>query len=85
MPLVVPYAKSLGGCGVSVTPDQLGQAIIASGLLTAEEMKAFWKSLPPAQRSKDGEPLAKALVEAKRFFAWHSYAPPIHRFSFLTF
>jgi serine/threonine protein kinase/formylglycine-generating enzyme required for sulfatase activity len=49
---------------VPVSANQLGQAIVASGLLTADDMKAFWAALPADNRSKEGEPLAKALVEA---------------------
>ena len=47
-----------------VSANQLGQAIIASGLMSADEVKACWAAIPPDKRSKDGEPLAKALVEA---------------------
>ncbi len=49
-----------------VSANQLGQAIIASGLMSADEVKACWAAIPPDKRSKDGEPLAKALVEAGR-------------------
>jgi formylglycine-generating enzyme required for sulfatase activity/serine/threonine protein kinase len=47
-----------------VSANQLGQAIIASGLMTADEVKAFWAAIPAAERPKDGESLAKALAHA---------------------
>jgi len=47
-----------------VTADQLASAVVRSGLMTADALKAFWGALPAGQRPKDGDGLAKALAQA---------------------
>ena len=47
-----------------VTADQLASAVVGSGLMTADALKAFWGALPAGQRPKDGDGLAKALAQA---------------------
>ncbi len=44
--------------------DQFGKALVASGLLTAEEVKALWAGLPAEGRPKEGDGFAQALVAA---------------------
>ena len=44
--------------------DQFVKALAASHLLTADELKAFWMSLPSDKRPKDAESLARLLVDA---------------------
>ncbi len=51
---------------MSLTNDQLGKAIVASGIMPADELKAFWSALPPDQRPKDGETFAKLLMEQQK-------------------
>ena len=47
------------------TVDQFAKALAASGLMTADDVKAFWNSLAADRRPRDGEALAQLLVEAK--------------------
>ena len=47
-----------------VTPDQFGEALVTSGLMTADEVKALWAALPAAQRPKDGESLCRPVGQA---------------------
>ncbi len=54
------------GLDMSLTNDQLGKAIVASGIMPAEELKAFWSALPPEQRPKNGETFAKVLIEQQK-------------------
>ena len=35
--------------------EQFGKALVASGLMTADELKALWSELPATERPKDGE------------------------------
>ena len=42
--------------------DQFGKALVASGLLTAEEVKTYWNAIPAAERPKDGDGFAQLLV-----------------------
>ncbi len=46
------------------TVDQYASAVVRSGLVTADAMKAFWAAIPAGQRPKDGDGLSKALVQA---------------------
>ncbi|MBS0210200.1 MAG: protein kinase [Planctomycetes bacterium] len=48
---------------MGMAADQFGKALVASGLLTIDEVQALWQSLPTDARPKDGEQLAKLLVE----------------------
>ena len=49
-----------------VSLDQFGKALVASGLFTSDDVKAFWNGLPAEGRPKDGEGFAKLLVERGR-------------------
>jgi serine/threonine-protein kinase len=51
---------------MSVTLEQFVQHLTQSGLLSAAEISSFQDSLPPEKRPKDGETLARALVQANR-------------------
>ncbi|MDX1946545.1 MAG: LamG-like jellyroll fold domain-containing protein, partial [Pirellulaceae bacterium] len=46
-----------------LSADQFAKALIAAGLSSAGEIKTFWNALPAGQKPKDGETLAKRLVE----------------------
>ena len=46
-----------------MTHDQFGKAVVASGLMTAAELKALWSNLPPNERPNDGETFAELLRE----------------------
>ena len=48
---------------MTVTVDQLGKAIVAAGLMPADELKALWSALPAAERPKNGETFAGLLVQ----------------------
>src|SRR5688572_1091856 len=48
---------------MSLSLDQFGKAAIAAHLVTADELKTLWTSLAPEARPKDGEALARLLVE----------------------
>ncbi len=37
--------------------DQCASAVVKSGLMTADEMKALWATIPAADRPKDGDGL----------------------------
>ncbi len=47
-----------------LTVDQFASAVVRSGLVAADEMKAFWAALPAGKRPKDGDGLGQALVQA---------------------
>jgi len=47
---------------VAFTAEQFGKAVVASGLMSAEELRALWAELPTAERPKDGSALATRLV-----------------------
>ena len=51
---------------MAVTIDQFGKALVASGLLTAEEVKALWTAIPAGERPKDGETFSALLVKQER-------------------
>jgi formylglycine-generating enzyme required for sulfatase activity/serine/threonine protein kinase len=51
---------------VAMAADQFGKALVASGLMTAEEMKALWNAIPAAERPKDGNGLAQVLIKQER-------------------
>ncbi|MCE9606095.1 MAG: protein kinase [Planctomycetia bacterium] len=44
------------------TPDQFGKALVASGLMTADEVKSLWGALG-SERPKDAQAFAKLMVE----------------------
>ncbi|MCE9607262.1 MAG: protein kinase [Planctomycetia bacterium] len=47
---------------MAMTVDQFGKAIIASGLLTTDEVKSIWSGIASEERPKDGESFAKLLI-----------------------
>ena len=47
---------------MALTVDQLGKAIVAARLMPADEVKAFWSAVPPANRPKNGAAFAQLLV-----------------------
>jgi len=51
---------------VAQTAEEFGKAIIASGLMTAEELKAFWTAIPAGERPKTGPAFAALLVSSGR-------------------
>ena len=51
---------------LAVTIDQFGKALVASGLLNAEEVKALWNAIPAGERPKDGDGFAQLLVKQER-------------------
>ena len=51
---------------MAVTIDQFGKSLVASGLLTAEELKALWNAIPAGERPKDGDAFAKLLTKQER-------------------
>ncbi len=48
---------------MAISIDQLGKAIVASGLATADELKSLWTSLSVAEKPKDSETFASLLVK----------------------
>ena len=57
---------------MAVSIEQFGKALVASGLFTAEDAKAFWTGLPAESRPKDGEGFAQALVAAGKLTAFQA-------------
>ena len=53
---------------------QFKKSLIASGLMTNDEVEAFIEKLPPDNRPKDGAELAKALVRHKRLTKFQAQA-----------
>ncbi|MBL9094370.1 MAG: serine/threonine-protein kinase, partial [Planctomycetaceae bacterium] len=51
---------------MALTAEQFGKALVASGLATAEELKASWNSLPADGRPKDAAGFARALIDLGR-------------------
>ncbi|MBA4018724.1 MAG: hypothetical protein C0483_16275 [Pirellula sp.] len=50
----------------TVTFEQFGKSVVTSGLLTGDELKAWYTSLPAAERPRDPEKFAHALVEHRK-------------------
>ncbi len=46
-----------------MTVDEFGKAIIASGLMSAVDLKAIWGALPAESRPKSDQAFAKLLVD----------------------
>jgi hypothetical protein len=46
--------------------DQFSKAIVAAGLMSADELKAIWGGWPAAERPKDAAAFAQRLVELKK-------------------
>ena len=51
---------------MSLSVDQFGKAIVSSGLMSADEVKAIWAELPTGRRPKDGKTFAKLLLESQK-------------------
>ncbi len=50
---------------MALTLEQFGKALAASGLMTPEDVRAFWNAVPAAERPKDAEGFAQRLVAQK--------------------
>ena len=57
---------------MAVSIEQFGKALVASGLFTGDEAKAFWNGLPAEARPKDGEGFAQALVAGGKLTAFQA-------------
>src|SRR5688572_23350207 len=55
---------------MAMSLEQFGRALATSGVLSAEELKAFWSALPAAARPKSVESLAELLMAADRLTAY---------------
>ncbi len=51
---------------MAITAEQFGKAIVASGLMTGEELRALWAELPATERPKDGESFSSVLLKRER-------------------
>ncbi|MCE9608347.1 MAG: serine/threonine protein kinase, partial [Planctomycetia bacterium] len=51
---------------MAASVDQFGKSLVASGLMTGEDVKASWAASPAAERPKDGEAFARLLVAQKK-------------------
>lgn len=51
---------------MSLSVDQFAKAIVAAGVLSPDEVKTIWNSLPAGQRPKDGETLAQLLIQQEK-------------------
>jgi len=58
---------------MGITIDQFGKAVVASGLLTADELKGLWSTLGAEERPKDGERFAKLLVDRKKLTPFQAF------------
>ena len=50
----------------TVTFEQFGKSVVTSGLLSGDELKAWYTSLPAAERPRDAEKFAHALVAHRK-------------------
>jgi serine/threonine-protein kinase len=57
---------------MAASVDQFGKGLVASGFMTAEEMKAFWNALPNDGRPKNGNELAKVLVDCGKLTSFQA-------------
>ena len=48
------------------TRDEFAKSVVASGLLSADDLQTFWQRIPAPQRPKDGETLGAILVQQSR-------------------
>ncbi|MCE9603383.1 MAG: SUMF1/EgtB/PvdO family nonheme iron enzyme [Planctomycetia bacterium] len=51
---------------MAITVEQFGKAVVASGVMTPEEVKAVWATFAPQDRPYDGEAFAKRLIALKK-------------------
>ena len=63
-----------GGHPMEVLLGQFKKSLIASGLMSAEEIEAFSNSLPTDNKPKDGAELAKALIRNKKLTKFQAQA-----------
>ncbi len=66
------YRTFRGGILLAVLVDQFGKAVVSSGLMTAEEVRSFWKTIPTGERPKDAEGFASLLVQRERLNAFQA-------------
>jgi serine/threonine protein kinase/Tol biopolymer transport system component len=52
--------------------DQLGKAIVAAGLMPADELQSLWSSIPSGERPRDAETFAKFLVDRETLTEFQS-------------
>ncbi|MBL8825884.1 MAG: serine/threonine protein kinase, partial [Planctomycetaceae bacterium] len=57
--------------GISV--EQFGKALVSSGLLTTDELKAAWASVSSRIRPADGEAFAQALIQLQRITEFQAH------------
>ncbi|MBA4017129.1 MAG: hypothetical protein C0483_08155 [Pirellula sp.] len=50
---------------MALTIEQFGKALAASGLMTPEDVRAFWNAIPAAERPKDADGFAQRLRAQK--------------------
>ena len=50
---------------MALTLEQFGKALAASGLMTPEDVRAFWNAIPAAERPKDADGFAQRLLAQK--------------------
>jgi len=51
---------------MALTAEQFGKALVASGVISADDLKNVWASLDSADRPKDGPAFARLLVERQK-------------------
>ncbi|MCE9603304.1 MAG: DUF1080 domain-containing protein [Planctomycetia bacterium] len=51
---------------MAASVDQFGKSLVASGLMTGEDVKALWTEIPAGERPKDDDAFAKLLVAQKK-------------------
>ena len=51
---------------MAVSIDQFGKSLVASGLITADELKELWNGIPADQRPKAGDGFARLLVAQQK-------------------
>ena len=59
---------------MKVVLSQFKKSLVASGLMTADEVEAFIDGLPPEKRPKDGTALAQILVRHKKLTKFQAQA-----------
>ncbi len=58
---------------MAVSIDQFGKALVAAGLLTADEVEALWTAIPAGERPKDGASFSTLLVKQERLSTFQSH------------
>ena len=48
---------------MAVPVEQIGKAIVAATLMSADDLKAVWASVPVTERPKGGDTFAQLLVQ----------------------